>query len=195
MPSLLDRWDHCPKFAFPDSMKRTQLLLPCFERMSLVHGGEHSVGKRKTQRPISTKKPMHIVMRSTRASGAISLRGSGQRGMVESLLMKYKRRFSIKIYKYSINSNHIHLAVRAYKRENLQNFLRAFAGELALQLLRKFKLKGKFWDLLAFSRLVEWGKSFRNLIEYVVMNQKEAVGLIAYRPRSHANRRNPGPAP
>ena len=102
---------------------------------------------------------------------------------MERLLAKHKKRFGLRIYKYSINSNHIHLAVRAYRREDLQNFLRAFAGELALKILKKAGLRGKFWDLLAFTRLVEWGKSFKSLLDYVETNQKEAEGLIVYRPR------------
>src|SRR5438552_3066877 len=38
------------------------------------HGGEHSIGKRKEQRPISVKKTMHIVMKSSKAKGTYSLR-------------------------------------------------------------------------------------------------------------------------
>ena len=62
------------------------------------HGGEYSLGKRKRQRPISIKKSMHVVMKSSRAKGKYSLRTIQNKSKVEELLKRYGRLFNIKIY-------------------------------------------------------------------------------------------------
>ena len=169
-------------------MRQKQFLLPNFEKPKLVHGGEHSVGKRKTRRPISTKKPLHVVLRSGRAKGKLCLRGSGNNQLTEQMIKRYSKMFYIRIYKYSINSNHIHMALRTRSREALQNFLRALAGNLAVKILKAHGESGKFWDLLAFSRIAEWGNGFRTLIAYVIQNQLEAIGAVAYKVRKSKSR-------
>ncbi len=165
-------------------MKQTQFFIPGFETPKLTHGGEHSKGRRKCRRPLCTKRPLHVVLRSTRAVCRLSLRGSGNYQLAERLIIKYAKMFYIRIYKYSINSNHIHLALRTKTREDFQNFLRALAGNLAAKLLKTYGEEGKFWDLLAFSRIADWGNGFKALIQYVIQNQMEASGAVAYKERN-----------
>ena len=40
---------------------------------------------------------------------------------------------------------------------------------------------GKFWDQVAYSRVVEWGRSFRFAGNYVMINELEGIGLRSYR--------------
>jgi REP element-mobilizing transposase RayT len=172
--------------------KKTQGFLPGFEApTNSSHGGEHSIGKRKTKRPVATKKAMHIVMRATRAKGILSLRVPHNFALAEKILKTFAQRFSIQIYKHSINSNHIHIVLRAQRREDFQNYLRAVAGTIALKLLRanKSNKQGRFWDLLAFSRIIEWGRALKVAVQYVIQNQLEAAGQISYRPRGNPNNR------
>jgi len=158
-----------------------------------THGGEHSVGKRKKQRPISVKKSMHLVMKSSRAKGSYSLRAIHNKGKVEELVWRYARRFHIKIYRFTVNFNHIHFVLRAKRREHLQNFLRTTAGLIACHILKAKKgtKRGKFWDLLVFSRIVEWGKAFRIVMAYVLQNELEASGEIPYKARRTKSKRSP----
>ena len=150
-----------------------------------THGGEYSKGKRKKQRPISIKKSMHIVMKSSKAKGSYSLRAIHHKTKVEELIWRYAKRFHIKIYRFSVNFNHIHFVLKAKRREHLQNFLRTTAGLIACFILKAKKgiKKGKFWNLLAFSRIVEWGKAFRIAMAYLLQNELEASGLIPYKVR------------
>lgn len=46
-----------------------QLVLSRDLKARVAHGGELSVGVRKNARPIVTRRPMHLVMRSTLAVG------------------------------------------------------------------------------------------------------------------------------
>ena len=155
-----------------------------FKNSTTCFGGEYSRGKRKAPRPISIKKPMHVVMRAEKARGVLSLRNPRNFSMVNHWIKTFAKRFDVKIYRYSINSNHVHIALRAKTRESFQNYLRATAGVIGLKILNAASIRvGKFWDLLAFSRIVEWGRGYEILLKYVLQNQLEAEGSIAYRLR------------
>ena len=141
---------------------------------------------------------MHVVMRAEKARGILSLRNPRNFSMVNHWIKTFAKRFDVKIYRYSINSNHVHIALRAKTRESFQNYLRATAGVIGLKILNaaKIKAKGRFWDLLAFSRIVEWGRGYEILLKYVLQNQLEAEGSIAYRPRNKSPpRKTPNPKP
>ncbi len=47
------------------------------------------------------------------------------------------------------------------------------------------KLTGRFWDLPVFTRIVAFGKAYRQAKRYVIQNQLEANGTIPYQPRKN----------
>ena len=146
----------------------------------MVHGGEHSVGKRKRRRPIHTKKPMHLTMRSESAKGRLSLGLPRHRNFIERKVREYAVKWGIRIYTFSNNSNHLHMVIRAGTRVGFQNFLRALSAQVALFVTGAKKgaaLGKRFWDLLAFTRVPGWGRAYAVVRDYVEMNQQEAVGL------------------
>jgi hypothetical protein len=71
-----------------------------------------------------------------------------------------------------------------------QSFLRAFAGMTARLVTRagKGRPAGKFWDSVAYARVVSWGREFRSVGAYVKMNEDEARGLRPHRARKRAIR-------
>jgi len=75
--------------------------------------------------------------------------------------------------------------VQARRREDLQNFLRVLAQLVAFLVtkVRKGNPIGKFWDALAFSRIVEWGRDWENTKSYLEKNQWEGRGM----PRDRVN--------
>src|SRR3954454_7748880 len=93
------------------------------------HGGTLGRGRRKAERPVSTRRPMHIVMASDRARGAWSLRRHDS--AVRAVLRTAARRHGIRVYEFANVGSHLHLLVRARRREAFQGFLRAFAGLVA----------------------------------------------------------------
>ncbi|MCM2279415.1 MAG: hypothetical protein NDJ89_15175, partial [Oligoflexia bacterium] len=42
---------------------------------------------------------------------------------------------------------------------------------------RKGVRKGRFWDALAYSRVVTWGRELKNVSIYVIMNELEGQGI------------------
>ena len=149
------------------------------------HGGSLSIGRRKSERPLSTRKPIHLTLRSSRAKGAWSLRRF--KDGIRKLAEKVATRWGIKIYSLTVNGNHLHVVIRIGNRKCFQNFLRVFSGQVAMKVTGSKKGKpnrgGRFWDLLAWTRIAEWGKAFRALKGYVLQNELEAAGVIPYQPR------------
>src|SRR5882672_12468759 len=93
------------------------------------HGGSVGRGRRKLERPVSVRRPMHVVLTSQRARGAWSLRKHER--VVRDALRAMARRFGVRVYDYANVGTHLHLLVRARRRETFQAFLRSFAGIVA----------------------------------------------------------------
>jgi len=167
------------------------------------HGGAHSLGRRRSRRPMDTKKPLHITLRSDLAFGSRSL--LRHRPLILRIVGKASRRFHVRVYKTAACRNHLHFLIRGHKRSDLQNFFRVVAGHIAQEILREFPLpalgrggapgraedshKGcsknrrKFWALLLYSRVLTWGREFRTVVHYILQNTLEALYLVAYKPR------------
>lgn len=135
-----------------------------------------------SRRAFSSKKALHVTLRSRYTC----LRQKRNRRIFSELLWDVSERFNIRIYQNSLNSNHCHLILYAKSRDELQAFLRVFAGQLAQRITgatRGKKLRFGFWLKVAWSRVVEWGSAYRIVVQYVFQNQMESLGLASYRPR------------
>jgi len=87
------------------------------------------------------------------------------------------RRFKIRVYRYANSGNHIHLLVGCRKRGHFQNFLRLLAGQIAFTITRAKKGNpvGRFWDTLAYTCIVNWGRHYRNVRAYLESNVLDSV--------------------
>jgi REP element-mobilizing transposase RayT len=158
-----------------------QLILLETMRPRSSHGGELANGRRKIARPIATKKTMHLVLRATAARGKYSMLRPVNARFVETTLEYVSRRHHVRVYEFANVGNHLHLLVRASTREGFKNFLRVLAGRIAQRVTGARKGKpwgGRFWDLLVFSRIVEWGRAFATARGYVFQNELEALGFL-----------------
>ncbi|MES2801171.1 MAG: transposase [Bdellovibrionota bacterium] len=157
------------------------------------HGGNLSLRRRKTKRPLTTRNPFHVTLRSELATGKRSL--LRHKNMIYKVLHKASRRFGVRIYQQAICGNHIHLLVRGRQRFALQNFFRVVAGHIAQKILElypipahqhnagnapKMKYRRKFWGALLYSRMVRWGRDYSNVVNYIERNVLEAIGWIPY---------------
>ena len=89
-------------------------------------------------------------------------------------------KYGVKVYRFSNVGNHLHLLVQVPSRRAWQAFIRALSGAVAFHVTgtRKGKaLARKFWDSLAFSRIVSWGREYRTLEIYFVKNLLESLGI------------------
>jgi REP element-mobilizing transposase RayT len=140
-------------------------------------GGSLLQGKRKTKRPLSTKKPIHLILKSIYkgafAPGNVSL---------ERLILSQAKKFNIHVYEYALNWSHIHLVIKLKNQTDYHKFIRSLASILAQKIRSKFLANGKtcgiIFELRPFTRVLNWGKDFQNVISYQILNQLEALGLV-----------------
>jgi REP element-mobilizing transposase RayT len=185
-------------------------------------GGELLIGKRKSKRPLSTKNPIHLVLRA-------DLKGvfNPTNRSLQKLIQSTAQEFQIKIYDFAINWNHIHLVIKLKQREDYTKFIRALTSKLSLKVSRMMKEKfsrsnklpmenstssinlkikisvrndeqidrkasegqvleqqnlvvlPKLFTLRPFTRILSWGRDFKNALDYQILNQMEARGLIS----------------
>jgi REP element-mobilizing transposase RayT len=165
-------------------MRAQQLNL--FPKPPIDHGGSIRKGKRKIQRPFDPKRPMHLVMRSTRATKDWSFLHRRNKGAIHALVMDLAEKYGVKLYKYENVGNHLHLLARFPSRRELKAFLRVFAQGVMFQVTgaRKGKPQGRFFDAIAYSRVVSWGREFTSLKAYLWKNALESLGFSADEIRS-----------
>jgi REP element-mobilizing transposase RayT len=124
---------------------------------------------------------MHLVMRSEKAKNRLSLLLKAR--PIQRLAHKIAERHGVRIHQYVNAGNHLHLIVQPKSREAFRNFLRDLTGKIA-QLMtgaRKGQSFGKFWDALAYTRVAQWGRAYRNLKDYLTINEIEAAGIFGFR--------------
>lgn len=157
-------------------MKPHQLQL--FSGTSLEYGGSTRKGKRKIQRPFDRKRPVHLVFRSSRAKGSWSFLHRRNKGAIYALLQDLATRYGIKLYKYENVGNHLHLLAKFPSRRELKAFLRVFAQRVMFLVTGACKgsPKGQFFDAVAYSRVVSWGREFQALKAYLWKNALESLG-------------------
>lgn len=141
------------------------------------YGGEKKGAK--IARPIATKRAMHLVLRSRRAKGEWSMMHYDHQCAIVEVLQRAAKRHRVRVHRFANVGNHLHAVIQAARRQDIQNFLRAFAGAVALAVTKSKKgaASGKFWDDLAFTRIIDWGRDWKNMLVYLDKNLWEGLGL------------------
>ncbi len=155
----------------------------------------------KVKRPITTKRSMHLVLRSSMAKGQWSFLKKEKK--IKDIILKNAKASGIKIYRFANAGNHLHLIILPQSRKGFQTFVRAISGIIAREITgsqrggteRGFNNSGplekvselSFWDKRPFTRIIEWGNEFRSLTGYLDQNSLEAWGFIPFKPRRRPN--------
>jgi REP element-mobilizing transposase RayT len=157
-------------------------------------GGEYREGRRKVRRPFSSKGALHVVCRSDIAQKEFSLLLPKNRMIVDEVSTSLAKKWGITLYDKAICANHLHLLVRAVSKTTLNAFLRALPGLIAMRITKAKKgspLTKKFWSKRVWSRIVRFGREFKEVKAYILQNTLEALGIIPYNPRKPKKRRAP----
>lgn len=117
-------------------------------------GGESLKKRRKIARPLREGLIHHVVFKSKKAHGKLSL--YTHKNLVSSLLKERSQKYFIEVLDWVNMGNHIHLKVRFKDKNRFQNFTRTFAAILARKITgaHRGKTFGKFWDGLVFTRIL-----------------------------------------
>ena len=156
-----------------------------FKTVAVSHGGELGKGKRKEQRPFDPKQALHVVLRSSLARGERSMLHPNHCDHIHSLTLRLAKRWGVRLYRYANVGNHIHLLLKAPSRAVWQRFLRELAGGIPIivtgarkgDALPKNESGRGFWDHVAFTRIVHFGRDFQNMGRYLIKNIFESAGV------------------
>ena len=140
-------------------------------------GGSLLKGRRKSMRPLSTRVPIHLVLRSEnkRAYKALAYGSSTNR----KILSAVAKRFQIQILDVVFNHSHVHLVIRIPSRESYNGFIRLLTSRLAQ--FAKLK-KGELFQFRPYTRLLSWGRQMKTISNYMKKNFVEAVSSIEIQP-------------
>lgn len=166
---------------------KKQEFLPGFEQLGVKEfGGSKLRGNAREQRPIAIKRPMHLVMRSTLATGERSFLRAKRARKIAELVHRLGKEKGVKVYRFANSGNHLHFIVLPKSREAFKSYIKAVTGVIARLSLGvdRGKAKGlKFWDAKPYTKILEWGREYKTVCKYLLQNTLEALGFIPYQPR------------
>lgn len=170
----------CMKQQFFNSLKTNWKHRHC-------HGGTlRKSAEGRCARPLSTKDPIHLVLKVNKSSLKGGLRGPHAFRLMSVLIKRYSLKFFVKVEQFSIQNDHVHLLIRGTKRSKLQSFLRVVPGQFAQNMtdtlsVRKDKegkvpKKPKLWKYRPFTRVIKGFKPYQIVKDYIQLNECEANG-------------------
>lgn len=115
-------------------------------------GGQLLHGKRRGRRPLSSKEPLHLVMRSSWCGGGGAMGGTSflspkNKQTIHNLIQRTAKIYGIRVYQVALMSNHLHVVLRISHRNSYKTFVRVLAGRIASHVMRDQSFK-------VFKRLV-----------------------------------------
>lgn len=149
-------------------------------------GGSRLKSHPKEQRAIPLDRPIHLILHSAHAIGERSFRRRRNAEVVFDIIKAQSERFNVRLYGYGNGGSHLHLKLSPRSRRGYCGFIRAVSGLIARAITgaqRNRAKRIKFWSARPFSRVVCWGRDFKQLAQYLTQNTLEAFGFIEYQPR------------
>lgn len=140
-------------------------------------------------RPISSRESMHVILKSSKATGRYSFRHEGNGAKVRHLIESQATKYGARLLSFSNNFNHLHLHLRFTSRALYLRFIRSVTATLAIAItganknrsLRAIFGTGGFWDSRPFTRVIKGLRGVRIVNDYIRLNQLEAEGVIPKR--------------
>lgn len=162
--------------------KKKQLdfeMLNCQSQIGKSFGGSRLRGHPKKKRPFSKRNLIHVILKSSRAKGALSFLHPRHRVKVDRLVRAVAQKTGVEIRDYVNVGNHLHLLIRCSHRDFVTAYLRSLAGLLPRRLMNCEKgrpLGFSFWDARPFTKIVADGRRpFFVIRSYFRKNRKQAL--------------------
>ena len=112
-------------------MNKTKQLTLFSNQQKKFFGGALLYKKRKSKRPLSKKDSIHLVLRSEWAMGSNSFLAKPNQQAIKLILLRFSKKFGVKVYQQAINSNHVHILLRITNRKLYTAFIKAVSGQIA----------------------------------------------------------------
>ncbi|MBO9667913.1 MAG: transposase [Bdellovibrio sp.] len=141
----------------------------------------------KTARPVSVKHGMHVVLKSSQASGGWSFRRIENSKKIQSILYSQAQKYGVRIQEVAKSSDHLQLIVKIKNREAFNAFMRAISGMIAMAVTGAAKtraLKTKFWDYRPWTRIVEILKKYSLVADESIQQFLISINIISQAPEA-----------
>jgi REP element-mobilizing transposase RayT len=149
------------------------------EKPNFAFGGHSFKTNAKSKRPISSKLPIHLVMRTD--GRKFSMRKPKAFRLVDEIVYRTAEKHRVRIYEFANVGNHLHLLLKLPNVQAWAKFIRELSGRIAqeMQDLKGPEKGQKFWIFKPFTRVVAgWKKAYQNCRDYVILNRLEGAGHI-----------------
>lgn len=148
-------------------------------------GGLLLKGNAKVARPLSTKEPLHLVLKSAFAVGSRSMLQMYNAKKIDKIIRSQAKSCRIRIYHFVNVGNHLHLVIKLDDRKLFAQFIRSISGLIARHVLKKErgpqnadnsfrKKRSTFWVARPFTRLISWGNDYKFVTRYIEKNRNQA---------------------
>ncbi len=151
-------------------------------------------------RPVSTKHTMHLILKSSQATGDWNFARPRHASNIRRIVDKFAFVYGIQIVSFANAWNHLHLQIKLSNRFTYGAFIRAITGAVAMSVTGRSRwtknqesqpkrprnseadagvtaAPKKFWDHRPFTRIADNFRAYLNLRDYVRMNEFEAKGF------------------
>ena len=141
-------------------------------------------------RPLATRDAMHLVLRSTKATGDWSFKKHDDR--IREIIAKFSGKYGAKVLSLANVGNHLHFQLKLNRHHLWNPFIRAVTAAIAMAVTgasrwntqwrkqwskqRNSENKVKFWDYRPFTRVVRSWRGYLKLKDYIRINQWEGAG-------------------
>jgi len=139
---------------------------------------------RRHGRPLDTKNTMHLVLRSSKATGEWAFWRPQNKVKIKLIISKFSQKYGIKVLSMANVGNHLHFQIKLGNRYGYKPFIRAITSAIAMAITGasrwnrlKHESKDRFWDRRPFTRVVQGLRAFLSLKNYIQINQLEGFGL------------------
>lgn len=138
-----------------------------------THGGEAMKNRRKDKRPLIPGAATHLCLKASKAKGQLSF--YNHKKVVHALMKNKARKFFVEILDFVNMGNHLHIKVRFKDPKRFQQFLKSYTSLLARMITgaRRGQPFGKFWDGLAYTRVLTSAFEELSLRGYFEANHRE----------------------
>ena len=172
--------------------QQLQFKAPEFNQRLFFGGSLTTTRAHRRRRPLSTKQPIHLVLRSSRARDALSFWRTQNRQIIERATAKQAARHGVRVLKLVNVGNHLHLLVRLTRLRGYAGFIRGLTGTIGLLIGTRVKSdayhgdgcaprpssnKLRFWDFRPFTRVLVGRRAYFVMQDYLRINELQGLGF------------------
>ena len=164
--------------------KQQDLFKEMHSKYDQKYGGKYFRTRkgRSRPRPLSTQSSIHLVLRSTKATGLWSFLHKNNQARVRAILQKFSHKYGVRVLSFANVGNHLHLHIKLASRYTYRPFIRAVTSAIAMAVTgwsrwTKVIDGERFWTERPFTQIVTAFKYQLNLRDYIEINKIEGFGF------------------